>query len=80
MAIEDHFPSTMAGKLSPIKVDLIGGGSQLTLGFKDNEDVTLSRTYAVMDSLVDAKTKALEERDRVIKILKERGYEIVDLL
>ncbi|MBI2498878.1 hypothetical protein HYV88_01400 [Candidatus Woesearchaeota archaeon] len=78
MAIEDHFPTDKAKELNPIEIRVDRAYSfEYRLTFVGMDGVFVSRGYRFGESN-GASTIMMEEKDRVMDVLRRNGYLFID--
>ena len=78
MAIEDHFPIDKAKKLNPIEIRVDRASSEYRLTFVGMDSVLVSRKYRLSEPNRVINTEMMEEKDRVMDILRKSGYIFLD--
>lgn len=79
MAIEDHFPICKAKELSPIEIRVDrASSSEYRLTFVGIDGVLVSRKYGSSEPNRVINTEMMEEKDRVMGVLRKMGYLFLD--
>ena len=79
MAIEYHFPIDKVKELNPIEIRIEGDSSfKYRLTFVGLDGILVSRKYRLSEPNRVINTEMMEEKDRVMGVLRKMGYLFLD--